>query len=166
MSVCVLLIALSGSVLVASVRCCVSVLLCFCVAVFLCCCVFVCVCVSLRLIGRSLRLSAAVVTQQRCNPGDAQKFEAAVVLSHDTSGCSCIFVALPPPSDAVPACSCVSAPVMRAAVCLRLGCRTLSCRCSACASLATVSGCLQSLFCCCCVPSACLHVHGVAVVVL
>jgi hypothetical protein len=41
-----------------------------------------------------------------------------VVLSHDTSGCSCIFVALPPPSDAVPACWCASTPVMRAAVCL------------------------------------------------
>jgi hypothetical protein len=41
-----------------------------------------------------------------------------VVLSHDTSGCSCIFVALPPPSDAVPACWCVSTPVMRVAVCL------------------------------------------------
>ncbi len=41
-----------------------------------------------------------------------------MVLSHDTPGCSCIFVALPPPSDAVPACWCVSTPVMRAAVCL------------------------------------------------
>jgi hypothetical protein len=41
-----------------------------------------------------------------------------VVLSHDTSGCSCIFVASPPPSDAVPALWCVSTPVMRAAVCL------------------------------------------------
>jgi hypothetical protein len=40
------------------------------------------------------------------------------VLSRDTSGCSCNFVALPPPSDAVPACWCVSTPVMRAAVCL------------------------------------------------
>ena len=38
-----------------------------------------------------------------------------MVLSHDTLGCSCIFVALPPPSpDAVPACWCVSTPVMRA----------------------------------------------------
>jgi hypothetical protein len=37
---------------------------------------------------------------------------------HDTSGCSRIFVALPPPSDAVLACWCVSTPVMRAAVCL------------------------------------------------
>ena len=27
-----------------------------------------------------------------------------MVLSHDTSGCSCILVALPPPSDAVSAC--------------------------------------------------------------
>ncbi len=42
----------------------------------------------------------------------------AVVLSHDTLDWSCIFVALPPPSDAVPACWCVSTPVMRAAVCL------------------------------------------------
>ncbi len=41
-----------------------------------------------------------------------------MVLSHDTSGCSCILVASPPPSDAVPACWCVSTPVMRAAVCL------------------------------------------------
>jgi hypothetical protein len=40
------------------------------------------------------------------------------VLSHDTSSCSCILVALPPPSDAVPACWCVSTFVMRAAVCL------------------------------------------------
>jgi hypothetical protein len=41
-----------------------------------------------------------------------------VVLSHDTSGCSCIFVVSPPPSDLVPALLCVSTPVMRAAVCL------------------------------------------------
>jgi hypothetical protein len=34
-----------------------------------------------------------------------------VVLSHDTSSCSCIFVALPPPSDAVLACWCVWTPV-------------------------------------------------------
>jgi hypothetical protein len=100
--------------------CFVAVLLCCYVAVFLCCCVFVCVCVcvSLRLIGRSLRLSVAVVAQQRCNPGDAQEFEAAGVLSRDTSSCSCIFVASPPPSDAVLACWCVWTPVMRAAVCL------------------------------------------------
>jgi hypothetical protein len=39
-----------------------------------------------------------------------------VVLSHDTSGCSCSVVASPPPSDAAPACWCVSTPVMRAAV--------------------------------------------------
>ncbi len=42
----------------------------------------------------------------------------AAVLSHDTSGCSYILVALPPPSNAVLACWCVSTPVMRAAVCL------------------------------------------------
>jgi hypothetical protein len=41
-----------------------------------------------------------------------------VVLSHDTSGCSCSVVALPPPSDAVPTLWCVSTPVMRAAVSL------------------------------------------------
>ncbi len=41
-----------------------------------------------------------------------------MVLSRDTSGCSCIFVASPPPSDAVLACWCVLTPVMRAAVCL------------------------------------------------
>ncbi len=41
-----------------------------------------------------------------------------MVLSHDTSSCSYILVALPPPSDAVPARWCVSTPVMRAAVCL------------------------------------------------
>jgi hypothetical protein len=41
-----------------------------------------------------------------------------VLLSHDTSSCSCVLVALPPPSDAVPACWCISTPVMRAAVCL------------------------------------------------
>jgi hypothetical protein len=43
-----------------------------------------------------------------------------VVLSHDTSGCSCIFVASPPPSDAVPALWFVSTPVMFAAVCVLL----------------------------------------------
>ncbi len=47
-----------------SVRCCVAVLLCF------------RVCVALRLIGRSLWLSAAVVAQQLCNPGDAQEFDS------------------------------------------------------------------------------------------
>ena len=41
-----------------------------------------------------------------------------MVLPHDTSGCSCIFVASLPPSDAVCALWCVSTPVMRAAVCL------------------------------------------------
>ncbi len=41
-----------------------------------------------------------------------------MALSRDTSGCSCIFVASPPPSDAVLALWCVSTPVMRAAVCL------------------------------------------------
>jgi hypothetical protein len=42
-----------------------------------------------------------------------------VVLSHDTSGCSFMFVALPPPSDTVPALWCVvSTPVMRVCVCL------------------------------------------------
>jgi hypothetical protein len=39
-----------------------------------------------------------------------------VVLSHDTSGCSCVFVALPPPSVAVLSWWCVWTPVMRAAV--------------------------------------------------
>ncbi len=39
-----------------------------------------------------------------------------MVLSHDTSGCSCSSVVSPPPSDAVLACWCVSAPVMRVAV--------------------------------------------------
>jgi hypothetical protein len=41
-----------------------------------------------------------------------------MLLSHDTSSCSCIIVALPPPSDAVLSWWCVSTPVMRAAVCL------------------------------------------------
>ncbi len=41
-----------------------------------------------------------------------------MVRSHDTSRCSYILVVLPPPSDAVSACWCVSTPVMRAAVCL------------------------------------------------
>ncbi len=41
-----------------------------------------------------------------------------MVLSHDTSGCSYIFVASPPHSDAVRALWCVSTHVMRAAVCL------------------------------------------------
>ncbi len=83
-----------------------------------------------------------------------------MVLSHDTSGCSCILVALPPPSDAVPACVCVDARDARGCVStLRFGCQTSSCCCSACVSLAAFTRCL----CCCCVPSACLHVHGVAV---
>jgi hypothetical protein len=51
--VCYSLIAVGGSLLVVSVRCCAAVLLCCCVAVLLC--------VALRCIGRSLRLSAAVV---------------------------------------------------------------------------------------------------------
>ncbi len=41
-----------------------------------------------------------------------------MVPSHDASGYSCILIALPPPLDAVPACWCVSTPVMRSAVCL------------------------------------------------
>ncbi len=41
-----------------------------------------------------------------------------MVLSHDTSSCSCSVVALPPPSHAVLALLCVWTPVMRAAVCL------------------------------------------------
>ncbi len=40
------------------------------------------------------------------------------MLSYDTSSCSCTFVALPPPSDAVLACWCVWTLLMRAAVCL------------------------------------------------
>ncbi len=83
-----------------------------------------------------------------------------MVLPHDTSGCSCIFVALPPPSDDVPGMWCVSTPVMRAAVSLlyvsAVGHRF------ACVSLAAFTRCLQ-LLCCCCLPSACLHVHGIAV---
>jgi hypothetical protein len=41
-----------------------------------------------------------------------------VVLSHVTSGCSCSVVTSPLPLDALPACWCVSTPVMFAAVCL------------------------------------------------
>jgi hypothetical protein len=85
-----------------------------------------------------------------------------VVLSHDTSSCSCIFVALPPPSDAVPACWCVDARDARGCVStLRLGCQASSCCWSACVSLAAFTRCLPLL--CCGVLSACLHVHGVAV---
>ncbi len=90
-----------------------------------------------------------------------------MVLSYDTSSCSCIFVALPPPSDAVFAlCWCVSAPVMRAAVCLphvsavkhrRVAVLHL---CHSRHSLA-----VSPLLCCCCVLSACFYVHAVAVVV-
>jgi hypothetical protein len=50
-----------------------------------------------------------------------------VVLSHDTSSCSCIFVTLPPPSDAVLVCWCVSTPVMREAVCLLYVCAAMCC---------------------------------------
>ena len=66
------------------------------------CCVAVLLCVALRCIGRSLWLSATVVAQQRLRC--AGVCGAAVVLSHDTPSCSCILVALPPPSDAVLAC--------------------------------------------------------------
>jgi hypothetical protein len=93
-----------------------------------------------------------------------------VVLSHDTSGCSCGVVALPPPSDAVPACWCVLTHVMRAAVCL-LYVSTVRHRRVAVLhvrpsrhSLTVCSS--SSSSCCCCVPSACLHAHGVALVVL
>jgi hypothetical protein len=93
MSVCVLLIALSGSVLVVSVRWFFSGC---CAAVFLCCCVAVarvCMCVC----GYSVsRLSNVLHVRPL---------------------------------------------------------RFVTCD-------------LQSLFCCCCVPSACWHVHGVAVVAL
>ena len=95
-----------------------------------------------------------------------------MVLSHDTSGCSCIFVASLPPSDAVRALWCVSTPVMRAAVCLLYVSAVKHRRvailyvCHSRHSLAVCTCCLPSLHCCCCVPSACLHVHGVAVVAL
>ncbi len=97
-----------------------------------------------------------------------------MVLSHDASSCLCIFVALLPPSatllcvvvccaDARDARGCVST--------LCIGCQTSSCCCSACVPLTAFTRCLPLLccccsFCCCCVPIACLHVHGVAVVVL
>jgi hypothetical protein len=79
-----------------------------------------------------------------------------VVLSHDTSGCSCILVALPPPSDAVLACWCVSTPVMRAAVCLHYV-AAVKRRHVAAHSLTVCSCCVFV------VPSACLHVDSVAV---
>ncbi len=85
-----------------------------------------------------------------------------MVLSHDTSGCSCIFVALPPPSDAVPACWCVSTPVMRAAVCLLYISAVKHLRVAVlhvCHSRHSLAVCR----CCCFVPSACVHVHGIAV---
>ncbi len=68
MSVCVLLIALSGSVLVASVR--FAGLLCCNVAVFLCCCVFVCVWRCASLDGRC-----------GCQRQDTQEFEERLLLS-------------------------------------------------------------------------------------
>jgi hypothetical protein len=137
-----------------------SVSLCRCVAVSLCRCVAVLLCVALRCIGRSLRQSATVFAQQRWRCSAVLR--AAVVLSHDTSGCSCILVALAPPSDAVLACWCVSTPVMREAVCLLYVSAVKRHRvaglhvCHSRHSLAVCSRC-----CCCCVPSACLHVHGV-----
>jgi hypothetical protein len=45
---------------------------------------------------------------------------------------------------------------------LRLGCQASSRCCSACAFLAAFTRCLHR----CCVPSACLHMHGIAVVAL
>jgi hypothetical protein len=86
-----------------------------------------------------------------------------VVLSHDTSGCSCIFVVLPPPSDAVPALECVWTPVMRAAVCILYVSAVKRRRvavlhvCHSRHSLAVLQ------FLCYYVPSACLHVDSVAV---
>jgi hypothetical protein len=88
-----------------------------------------------------------------------------VVLSHDASGCSCILVALPQPSDAVLACWRVSTPVMRAAVRLPYVLAVKRRRvaglrvCHSRHSLAVCSCCC----CCCCVSSACSRVHGVAV---
>jgi hypothetical protein len=94
-----------------------------------------------------------------------------VVLSHDTSGCSFMFVALPPPSYAVPACWCASTPVMRAAVCppyvsaVRRR-RVAGLRvCHSRHSLAVCTRCVPLLYCCCRVPTTCLHVHGIAVCV-
>jgi hypothetical protein len=46
-------------------QCAVVSVLCRCVAVSLCCCVAVSLCVALRCVGRSLRLSVAVVAQQQ-----------------------------------------------------------------------------------------------------
>jgi hypothetical protein len=69
----------------------------------LCRCLAMLLCVALRCIGRSLRLSAAVVTQQRWRCALAGG--AAVVLSHDTSGWLCRVVALSPPRGrCVPRC--------------------------------------------------------------
>ncbi len=86
-----------------------------------------------------------------------------MVLSHDTSGCSCILVALPPPSDTVLALWCVWTPVMRAAVCL-LYVSAVKRRCVA---VLHVCHSRHSLaVCSCCVfvvPNACLHVDSVAV---
>ncbi len=86
-----------------------------------------------------------------------------MLLSHDTLGCSCIFVALRPPSDAVLACWCVSTPVMRAAMCLLYVSAVKRRRvavlhvCHSRHSLAVCSCCVFA------VPSACLHVDSVAV---
>ncbi len=96
-----------------------------CVAVSLRCCVAVLLC-----IGRSLWLSAAVVAQQPWRCAGVGGAAASVVLSRDTSGCSCIFVALPLPSDAVLACVCVCVDARDARGCapsLRLGCQMSSC---------------------------------------
>jgi hypothetical protein len=79
-----------------------------------------------------------------------------VVLSHDTSSCSCSVVASPH-SDAVPAlfcvcvCVCVCVDACDARGCLssiRLGCRLSPCCCSACASFVAFTRCLQLLCCC------------------
>ncbi len=75
-----------------------------------------------------------------------------MVLSHDTLGCSCIFVASRRPRTLCLRCGvCVDARDARGCVStIRLGCQASLCCCS---SLAAFTRCLQ-LLCCCCVASA------------
>jgi hypothetical protein len=137
------------------------VLLCCCVAVLLCCCVWHCAALDGRC-GCQRQYSHS-------SGGDAQEFEKRLwccLMSRRAARASSSHRRRPR-TLCVRCGVCVDARDARGCEStLHLGCETSSCCCSACASLAAFTRCLQLLCrcCCCCVPSACLHVHGVAVV--
>ncbi len=85
-----------------------------------------------------------------------------MALSHDMWGCSYIFVALPPPSDAVPALWCVSTTVMCVAMCL-LYVSAVKRRRVAVLHVSLAAFIRFSPFLFCGTPSACLHAHGITV---